>query len=107
MQAQVYRAIKQLDPFHITAGAVNGACAAAFTDGEGPDGSRTLSLDVPLNENYNPNLSARTAPGASENAAKTKRYVSLIFVFAVCCVLLCFCCVLLCFPMFRYVFLLF
>lgn len=69
VQAQVYRAIKALDPFHITAGAVDGACAQAFTDGEGPGGSLDLSLDVPLNENYNPDLHARTGPGVSENTA--------------------------------------
>ena len=62
-----YSAIKAIDPFHIVAGAVDGGCSSTFSDGEGPGGSLTLSLDVPLNENYNPDLHSRTGPGVSEN----------------------------------------
>jgi hypothetical protein len=45
----------------------DGGCSSTFSDGEGPGGSLTLSLDVPLNENYNPDLHSRTGPGVSEN----------------------------------------
>ena len=53
----------------ITAGALNGGCSAPFTDGEGPHGASTLSVDLPLNENYNPDLGYRTSAAASENTA--------------------------------------
>ena len=51
------------------AGALNGGCSAPFTDGEGPHGASTLSVDLPLNENYNPDLGYRTSAAASENTA--------------------------------------
>ena len=55
--------------YSITAGALNGGCSAPFTDGEGPHGASTLSVDLPLNENYNPDLGYRTSAAASENTA--------------------------------------
>ena len=68
-QAKVYRAIKTLDPYHVMAGA--GGTSAGFSDGEMPGGHLRLSLDVPLIENYNPDLAYRGSPGAVENTARS------------------------------------
>eukprot|EP01043_Picozoa_sp_COSAG02_P006453 COSAG02_NODE_183_length_30560_cov_8.912695_26_plen_119_part_00 len=67
-QAEFYRAIRSLDPYHVTAGA--GGVSVDFSDGENPGGHTRLSLDVPLIENYNEALAARTGPSAVENTAR-------------------------------------
>ena len=68
LQAKVYRAIKLLDPYHVTAGA--GGTSAAFSDGESAGGHLRLSLDVPLLENYNEVLSTRISPSSMENSGR-------------------------------------
>lgn len=64
----MYRAIKTIDPYHVTFGA--GGTSATFSDEEEAGGHLQLSLDVPLIENYAEDLSARTAAGAVENTAR-------------------------------------
>ena len=68
VQARFYRVLKTLDPYHITAGA--GGASVEFSDGEQPGGWLQLSLDVPLIENYNKDLSSRSSPSAVENTAR-------------------------------------
>ena len=70
-QAKVYRAIKALDPHHVTAGA--GGTSPGFSDGEMLDGHLQLSLDVPLIENYNPSL-CHTA--AARERSRTRREIT-------------------------------
>lgn len=58
---QAYRDIKFLDPYHVTIGAVDCGDTWMYSDGEmGPGASDTgrLSLDLPMIENYNTDLSA-------------------------------------------------
>ena len=43
-QARFYRAIRSIDPYHLTAGA--GGTSVGFSDGEGFGGQLQLSLDV-------------------------------------------------------------
>ena len=45
------------------------SCTQGFSDGEDASVKSSLSLDVPLNENYNLLLPARAGPGDSENTA--------------------------------------
>lgn len=68
LQAKVYRAIKEFDPYHVTSGA--GGTSVGFSDGEGEQGYLSLSLDVPLIENYDEDLAGRTSSGAPENSAR-------------------------------------
>ena len=67
-QARVYRALKRLDPYHVTFGA--GGTSSKFSDGEAAGGELVLSLDVPLIENYNQDLPGRSGPSSVENTGR-------------------------------------
>ena len=51
-------AAQEIDPYHVTFGA--GGTSVQFSDGEAAGGHMSLSLDVPLIENYAEDLAARS-----------------------------------------------
>ena len=69
----VYRALKALDPYHITIGALNDPCFLQYTDGENNDGK--LAIDLSMYENYgngdDKSLHTHTSPKAFENTARS------------------------------------
>jgi hypothetical protein len=69
----VYKALKALDPYHITIGALNEPCFLQYTDGEDNDGK--LAIDLPMYENYgngdDKSLHTHTSPKAFENTARS------------------------------------
>eukprot|EP01052_Picozoa_sp_SAG31_P020758 SAG31_NODE_1575_length_7841_cov_3.083958_3_plen_721_part_00 len=69
----VYKALKALDPYHVTIGALNEPCFELYTDSENNDGK--LAIDLPMYENYgngdDKSLHTHTSPKAFENTARS------------------------------------